>query len=45
MEGEPEGTGAAGVRPPRWMIPLIVIFAIYLGFRLVEAVMWLAGRL
>jgi hypothetical protein len=45
MDGEPEGTGAARTRPPRWMIPLAVIFAIYLVFRLVEGVMWLTGRL
>lgn len=46
MQGKPEGTQRrTGGRRPRWLIALVVIFAVYLAFRLVQGVVWLVGLL
>ena len=46
MQGEPEGSsGTARTRPPRWLIPLAVIFILYLIARMIEFGFWLSGRL
>ena len=46
MEGKPEGTQQRrGGRRPWWLVVLIVIFAGYLAFRLVQGLVWLAGLL
>lgn len=46
MEGEPEGTQQRRrSRRPWWLLTLVVTFAGYLAFRLVQGVMWLMGQL
>jgi hypothetical protein len=44
MNGEPEGTQARGRPRLRWTIVVVAIFAAYLGFRLIQGVIWLIGR-
>ena len=46
MDGKPEGTeqGRRG-RRPWWLLALVVIFAGYLAFRLVQGLIWLVGQL
>jgi hypothetical protein len=46
MEGKPEGTQQRrGGRRPWWLVVLVVIFAGYLGFRLIQGLAWLVGLL
>ncbi|MEZ5096848.1 MAG: hypothetical protein R2731_12455 [Nocardioides sp.] len=45
MEGEPEGTADKVERPPTWLLAVMVVFALYLGFRLVEGIAWIVGKL
>ncbi len=49
MEGIPEGTGQPGPRMSRRTMLLLAVgsalTAIYLVFRLVQGVLWLAGHL
>ncbi len=44
MEGDPEGTADKGRRAPVWMLAIVAVFALYLGFRLVEGVVWFVGK-
>ena len=44
MDGEPEGTQDRSDRAPTWVLALAVIFVLYLGFRLVEGVVWIVGK-
>jgi hypothetical protein len=45
MQAVPEGTDQpTGARRPRWLVVVGVLFLLYLGFRLVEGVIWLIGR-
>ncbi|MHB1612977.1 MAG: hypothetical protein ACYCXA_01660 [Actinomycetes bacterium] len=44
MQGMPEGTGPPSGRVrriPGWAVASTVIFLLYLGFRLVQGVLWL----
>jgi hypothetical protein len=45
MDGTPEGTGPATGRRsrPRWLVLLVLAFAVYLSIRLVEGIVWLIG--
>lgn len=47
MEGRPEGTARRriGGSRPRWLVLVVLAFAIYLSIRLVEGVVWLVGLL
>jgi hypothetical protein len=47
MEGLPEGTAGRGRRPLwlRMALPAGAVLVVYLGFRLVQGVLWLAGHL
>ena len=45
MDGEPEGTTVRRGRVHLGVLALAVVFALYLGFRLVEAVVWIVGKL
>ncbi len=46
MDGKPEGTQQrGGGKRPRWLLPLVVVFAAYLAFRLVQGAVWLVGLL
>jgi hypothetical protein len=46
MDGKPEGTQRRRVgRRPRWLLPLVAVFAAYLAFRLVQGAVWLVGLL
>jgi hypothetical protein len=46
MDGKPEGTQRRrGDRRPWWLVLLVVTFAAYLAFRLVQGVAWLVGLL
>lgn len=45
MDGDPEGTMDKVARPPTWLLAVTVVFALYLGFRLVEGVAWIVGKL
>lgn len=41
MQGTPEGTGGVRRRVPRAWLLLAAVFVAYLGFRLVQGVVWL----
>jgi hypothetical protein len=46
MEGKPEGTQQSRRgRRPWWLVTLVVVFAGYLAFRLVQGLIWLVGQL
>ncbi|MDN5856759.1 MAG: hypothetical protein L0K86_28775 [Actinomycetia bacterium] len=46
MDGRPEGTQpGTGRSRPRWLVLLVLAFAVYLSVRLVEGVVWLIGLL
>ncbi len=46
MEGKPEGTEQRRRgRRPWWLVAVVVIFAGYLAFRLVQGLIWLGGQL
>jgi hypothetical protein len=46
MDGRPEGTEQRrSGRRPWWLVLLVVTFAAYLGFRLVQGLVWLFGLL
>lgn len=44
MDGRPEGTQPRrGSRRPRWLMLLVLVFAVYLSIRLIQGVVWLIG--
>lgn len=46
MDGKPEGTQQRRRgRRPLWLVVLVVTFAGYLAFRLVQGLIWLVGLL
>ena len=46
MDGRPEGTQPrTGRTRQRWLVLLVLAFAVYLSVRLVEGVVWLIGLL
>ncbi len=45
MEGSPEGTTQRPVRRSRAWLVFGIVFALYLIFRMVQGVLWLAGHL
>jgi hypothetical protein len=44
MDGRPEGTEVVQRRRPAWLGIVVLLFALYLGYRLLEGVVWLIGR-
>jgi hypothetical protein len=45
MQGKPEGTEhRGGGRRPKWLVVLVLVFAAYLAFRLVQGIVWLIGQ-
>jgi hypothetical protein len=45
MDGQPEGTTDRGRRASPWVLAIALVLAVYLGFRLVEGVVWILGKL
>lgn len=46
MDGMPEGTQQRrSGRRPWWLVLLVLTFAAYLAFRLVQGAVWLVGQL
>jgi hypothetical protein len=46
VPGAPEGTGPGEGRPrPRWLVLLVVAFAVYLSIRLVQVLVWVVQAL
>ncbi|MHB8340851.1 MAG: hypothetical protein ACYDB7_06705 [Mycobacteriales bacterium] len=45
LEGEPEGSGSTPTTVPRWALPVAVVFGLYLLFRIVQGVTWLAHHI
>lgn len=45
LDGQPEGSGGTPTRVPRWVLPVAVVFAVYLLFRIAQGFFWLSHHL